>query len=82
MCLKVAAKREIGEAGPGAVPLTRHELPRVRAAALRCLGVVGDTEHVEIVEDALADDEDQVRRAAAGALRRMTSRLDLQRADW
>ena len=82
MCLKVAAKREIGEAGPGAVPLTRHELPRVRAAALRCLGAVGDTEHVEIVEDALADDEDQVRRAAAGALRKMTGRLDLQRADW
>jgi hypothetical protein len=82
MCLKVAAKREIGEAGPGAVPLTRHELPRVRAAALRCLGVVGDTEHVEIVTDALADDEEQVRRAAAGALRKMTGRLDLQRADW
>ncbi|MBA3233163.1 MAG: hypothetical protein H0T17_04325, partial [Propionibacteriales bacterium] len=35
MCLKVAIKREIGEAGPGAVLLSAHELPRVRVASLR-----------------------------------------------
>lgn len=77
MCLKVAAKREIGEAGPGAVPLSQHELPRVRAAAVRCLGRVGDTEHVDIVDAALSDPEIVVRRAAARAMTSMVRRLDL-----
>ncbi len=79
MCLKVAAKREVGEAGPGAVPLTRHELPRVRAAALRCLGRVGDTEHVDAVDAALDDEQPVVRRAAVRALTEMVNRLDLDR---
>lgn len=79
MCLKVAAKREIGEAGPAAAPLTTHELPRVRAAALRCLGKVGDTEHVEAVDAALDDEQPAVRRAAARALTELVSRLDLDR---
>lgn len=79
MCLKVATTREIGEAGPGAVPLTYHELPRVRAAALRCLGVVGDTEHVDAVDAGLDDESTQVRRAAARALTSMIGRLDLNR---
>lgn len=79
MCLKVAAKREIGEAGPGAVPLTQHELPRVRAAALRCLGKVGDIEHVDAVDAALDDEQPAVRRAAARALTELVSRLDLDR---
>lgn len=77
MCLKVAAKREIGESGPRAVPLTEHDLPRVRAAAVRCLGKVGDTEHVDVVDTALDDEHGQVRRAAARALTEMVSRLDL-----
>lgn len=80
MCLKVATKREIGEAGPGAVPLSEHELPRVRAASMRCLGKVGDTEHVEIVDAALDDEHPQVRRAAARALTAMVKRLDLDRS--
>lgn len=80
MCLKVATKREIGEAGPGAVPLSEHELPRVRAAALRCLGKVGDTEHVEVVDAALDDEQPQVRRAGARALAEMIRRLDLDRS--
>ncbi len=79
MCLKVAAKREIGEAGPGALPLTEHKLPRVRAAALRCLGKVGDTEHVVAVDAALDDNQPAVRRAAARALTELVSRLDLDR---
>lgn len=80
MCLKVATKREIGEAGPGAVPLSEHELPRVRTAAMRCLGKVGDTEHVEVVDAALDDEQPQVRRAAARALTEMIRRLDLDRS--
>ncbi len=77
MCLKVAALREIGEAGPGAVLLARHELPRVRSAALRCLGAVGDTEHVVAVEAALDDDSPDVRRSAAHAHQRLAARLDM-----
>ena len=77
MCVKVAAKREIGEAGPGVAALAGHELPRVRAAVVRALGIIGDTEHVEIVQAALDDDESEVRRAAARSLDRLARRLDL-----
>jgi hypothetical protein len=77
MCLKVATRRELGEAGPGAIPLLDHALPRVRAQALRTLGAVGDTEHVASVRMLLNDPEADVRRQAARALERMSVRLDL-----
>jgi len=77
MCLKVAARREIAEAAEGARRLTVHTLPRVRAAALRTLGVAGDTEHVPDVQRALDDVDESVRRAAGLALERMVQRLDL-----
>jgi HEAT repeat protein len=77
MCLKVAAARELAIASDGAVALARHELPRVRACALRMLGRAGDTEHVEVVRDGLEDPHADVRRAAALALERMVARLDL-----
>jgi len=80
MCLKVATLREIGEAGPGAVPLLQAELPRVRLNAVRCLGAVGDIEHVDGVVDALDDEDQAVRRAAARAVRQMARRLDLDAA--
>lgn len=77
MCLKVATRRELGEAGPQAASLMSSDLPRVRAAASRCLGVVGDTEHVSAVEAALDDESTEVRRAAVRALERLELRLDL-----
>lgn len=77
MCLKVAAARELGVASDGAVRLSRHELPRVRACALRVLGRAGDTEHVAVVRAGLDDEHGDVRRAAALALERMVGRLDL-----
>jgi hypothetical protein len=80
MCLKVATLREIGEAGPGAVPLLQAELPRVRINAVRCLAKVGDTEHVDGVVDALDDEDQAVRRAAARAVRQLARRLDLDAA--
>jgi hypothetical protein len=76
MCLKVSTRRDL-PAGDDAVRLARHELPRVRAAALRALGAAGDVEHVAAVQDALEDAEPQVRAAAARALDRMRARLDL-----
>lgn len=77
MCLKVAAARELAVASEGAVRLARHDLPRVRACALRVLGRAGDTEHVDVVREGLDDPDSDVRRAAGLALERMVARLDL-----
>jgi hypothetical protein len=77
MCLKVSAKYDVAGAGPGAARLTRHELPRVRANAVRTLGVVGDTEHARDVLAVLDDPEESVREHAARAYTRMARRLDL-----
>ena len=77
MCLKVATRREVGGAGDGAAALATHELPRVRAQAMRTLGAVADTEHVEAVRDRLDDDAEDVRRQAGRALERLAWRLDL-----
>ena len=77
MCLKVSAKHDVAGSGPGAALLTRHDLPRVRANAVRTLGVVGDTEHADVVLARLHDPEEWVREHAARAYRRMAARLDL-----
>lgn len=77
MCLKVATRREVGGAGDGALALATHELPRVRAQAMRVLAAVGDTEHVAAVRDGLDDDVEEVRRQAGRALERLAIRLDL-----
>jgi HEAT repeat protein len=77
MCLKVSARYDVAGSGPGAALLTRHELPRVRAAAARALAVVGDTEHVAVVEQLLEDDDPAVRSAAARAHAALARRLDL-----
>lgn len=77
MCLKVSAKYDVAGSGPGAALLATHELPRVRANAVRALGVVGDTEHAEVVRVVLDDPEEWVREQAARAYARMAKRLDL-----
>ncbi len=81
MCLKVSTRRELGQAGPGALTLLDHRLPRVRGQALRLLGVAGDTEHVAAVRHRLDDEDPGVRRHAARALERMSARLDVE-AQW
>ncbi len=77
MCLKVAAAHDVAGAGPGAAALAGHRLPRVRAAAMRTLGLLGDTEHVDAVRAALDDPDEVVRRQAARAYALMARRLDL-----
>lgn len=81
MCLKVSAKYDVAGSGPGAAALATHELPRVRANAVRTLGVVGDTEHAEVVIAVLDDPEAWVRQYAARAYTRMAKRLDLPALD-
>ena len=76
MCVKVSARREIGEAGPGIAALAGHDLPRMRQTVARALGIVGDTEHVDVVRR-LSDDPDRsVRAAAVRAIARLSERLD------
>ena len=81
MCLKVTARHEVAGAGDGAAALADHELPRVRAQAMRALAAVGDTEHADVVRDHLADEDEAVRRQAARALERLARRLDLADGD-
>lgn len=76
MCLKVSAKRGL-PCGDDAVRLAGHELPRVRATAMRALGTCGDIEHLDAVRTGLSDEAEAVRRAAGLALERLESRLDL-----
>jgi len=59
------------------VRLLTHELPRVRLNAVRTLGFVGDSEHVEAVERVVDDPDAEVRRQAYRALERLRERLDL-----
>ena len=77
MCLKVSARREL-PCGDDAVRLAGHELPRVRATAMRALAACGDIEHVDACRDALDDPDEEVRRAAARAVERLEARLDLR----
>ncbi len=76
MAAKVAARWLVGEAADALVPLVGDEVPRVRAAAVRALGEVGEGEHAEAVHDAQDDPEGAVRRAAETALARLRARLD------
>lgn len=77
MCLKVSSRRELPQAGDRAADLCGHELSRVRAQAVRLLGLVGDTEHVPAVRAAESDPDGAVRSAAVRALDLMAIRLDL-----
>ena len=76
MCAKVVRAHELGSAGDELAPLCADEVPRVRAAAVRALAVVGEAEHAGAVRDCLDDPEPSVRTAASGALRALARRLD------
>lgn len=82
MCLKVVARHDVAQAGDAASSLLAHELPRVRAQALRALAVAGDTQHVEMVRDRIEDPEESVRIQAERALRRMGTRMDVDPDLW
>ena len=77
MCLKIAARHEVAGTGDGAAALADHELPRVRAQAMRALALMGDSEHVAVVRDRLDDKDAEVRKQAARALGDLERRLDL-----
>ncbi|HEY3508095.1 HEAT repeat domain-containing protein [Kribbella sp. NPDC051137] len=73
---KITAQRELGQLVDVLLPLLDHELPRVRAAAVRAVGAAGEYEHADAVRR-LADDPDQTVRAAVDrALTKLEDRLD------
>jgi hypothetical protein len=76
MAAKVAARREVGQAGEALLPLAEDEVPRVRAAAVRALGLVGEGEALDVARAAQDDGDPAVHRAAELALRRLQQRLD------
>lgn len=76
MTAKVAAKWELAEAAEPLAGLLRDPVPRVRSAAVRALGVVGEGEHAEALSSARNDPEVAVRRAATKAIEVLATRLD------
>jgi hypothetical protein len=81
MCSKVVRKRELAQGADALVPLTNHELPRVRMQAVRALGAVGETEHLPVLHAALTDRDKDVRLAAAKAMELRAGQLDLDLVD-
>ena len=77
MCAKVAARWEVGPAAETCADLvTTDDVPRVRAAAARVLGAVGEAEDAEALHEAVDDQDESVRVAAARALTTLERRLD------
>lgn len=73
---RVVAARQVGEAVPHLLPLLTHHLPRVRAVAVRAIGVAGEAEHAAPIAALRDDDDRSVRAAVEQALERMSARLD------
>lgn len=80
MAAKVIGDREIGEAADALLTLAidPHQETRVRTAAVRALGEVGEGEHGESVRELLGSPDSAVTSAARQALSRLTNRLDRQ----
>ncbi|HEU4948370.1 MAG TPA: HEAT repeat domain-containing protein [Kribbella sp.] len=73
---RIVAQRELGQVVDELLPMLEHELPRVRATAVRAIGVAGEFEHVPAVEELRDDPDPAVRAAVERALERLVDRLD------
>lgn len=73
---RITAQRELGQLVDSLLPMLTHELPRVRAAAVRAIGAAGEYEHAEALEDLKDDPDPTVRAAVERALQRLENRLD------
>ena len=73
---RITAQRELGELVDHLIPMLDHELPRVRAAAVRAVGAAGEFEHAEAIEGLKDDPDVAVRAAVETALERLERRLD------
>jgi len=77
MSAKVVALHEVGAAADALAPLLSDEVPRVRAAAARAPGEIGEHEHLPAADAAVADLDATVASASERALDRLRERLDL-----
>lgn len=75
MAAKVVTLRALGSAAELLDPLVDSRVSRVRIAAIRALGVVGEYEHAERVRQ-VTDSDPAVHVAVDAALRRLRVRLD------
>jgi len=73
---RITAQRELGQLVDALLPDLEHELPRVRATAVRAIGAAGEAEHAEALQQLLDDPDRSVRVAAEKALARLEQRLD------
>ncbi|NYE96499.1 hypothetical protein FHU41_002749 [Psychromicrobium silvestre] len=74
MCAKVCRYREVGLSELS--PLLNDPIPRVRAAAARAIGSLGEVEHAQGLKKLRTDPEASVRTAANSALKQLAERLD------
>ena len=80
MAARVALERELHVATK-MVELTTDEVPRVRAAAVHALAVIGTTDHLEVIAGLLTDPEKEVRRAAQQSRDALARRVTLPDAE-
>jgi hypothetical protein len=76
LAAKVARLRELGEAADVLAALAHDPTGRVRAAAIRALGAIGEAEHAPAIRAGADDAEPAVRHAAERALAELRDRLD------
>lgn len=81
MCTKVVRAHELAVGADPVAELVTHRLARVRAQALRALGVVGEVRHLPVIHSGLEDEEKDVRREAKKALQLRASKLKLDEND-
>lgn len=73
MCSRVVFLRRLAEQDT-VVALLSDEVARVRGAAARALGEIGDSSNLEALTKLLRDDEKEVRRSAHDAMVRLNKR--------
>jgi hypothetical protein len=73
---RITAQRELGELVDQVIAMLDHELPRVRAAAVRAVGAAGEYEHAEAIEPLRDDPDPTVRAAVEKAEEKLATRLD------
>ncbi|HEY3556715.1 MAG TPA: HEAT repeat domain-containing protein [Kribbella sp.] len=73
---KITAQRELGQLVDALLPMLDHDLPRVRAAAVRAVGAAGEYEHAEAIRPLTNDPDRTVRATVERALTTLETRLD------
>jgi hypothetical protein len=73
---RITAQRELGELVDHLLPMLAHDLPRVRAAAVRAVCAAGEYEHAKAIGPLRDDPDHTVRATVEKALENLEARLD------